>query len=216
MRWVRDYIPQQAGQSKLYREALIITLGGNIVLAISKAIVAYLSGSVALYSDAANSVSDVVYSLLMVLGLWMAQRPPDISHPQGHSRFEPLIGLVVTASMAFAGFEAARASINRFIEGGMAVMPIVGRLRVLRSWGGIMDMSMDGSPIIDKTSIDGLYLNAGWCYGGFKATPAAGLTFAHLIARDEPHDTARAYRLDRFATGRMIDEKGMGNQPNLH
>jgi len=123
MRWVRDYVPQQAGQSKLYREALIITLGGNIVLAISKAIVAYLSGSVALYSDAANSISDVVYSLLMVLGLWMAQRPPDISHPQGHSRFEPLIGLVVTASMAFAGFEAARASITRFLEGGMAVDP---------------------------------------------------------------------------------------------
>lgn len=102
------------------------------------------------------------------------------------------------------------------LEGGMALMPRIGRVRLLRSWGGIMDMSMDGSPIIDKTSIDGLYLNAGWCYGGFKATPAAGLTFAHLIARDEPHDTARAYRLDRFATGRMIDEKGMGNQPNLH
>ncbi len=102
------------------------------------------------------------------------------------------------------------------LEGGMALMPRIGRVRLLRSWGGIMDMSMDGSPIIDKTPIDSLYLNAGWCYGGFKATPAAGLTFAHLIARDEPHDTARAYRLDRFATGRMIDEKGMGNQPNLH
>lgn len=102
------------------------------------------------------------------------------------------------------------------LEGGMALMPRIGRVRLLRSWGGIMDMSMDGSPIIDKTPVDGLYLNAGWCYGGFKATPASGLTFAHLIAREEPHDTARAYRLDRFETGRMIDEKGMGNQPNLH
>ena len=102
------------------------------------------------------------------------------------------------------------------LEGGMALMPRIGRVRLLRSWGGIMDMSMDGSPIIDKTPVGGLYLNAGWCYGGFKATPASGLCFAHLIARDEPHEVGRAYRLDRFRTGHMIDEKGMGNQPNLH
>ena len=102
------------------------------------------------------------------------------------------------------------------LEGGMALMPRIGRVRLLRSWGGIMDMSMDGSPIIDKTPVNGLYLNAGWCYGGFKATPASGLCFAHFIARDEPHEIGRAYRLDRFRTGRMIDEKGMGNQPNLH
>ena len=102
------------------------------------------------------------------------------------------------------------------LEGGMALMPRIGRVRLLRSWGGIMDMSMDGSPIIDKTPVGGLYLNAGWCYGGFKATPASGLCFAHLIARDEPLEIGRAFRLDRFRTGRMIDEKGMGNQPNLH
>lgn len=101
-------------------------------------------------------------------------------------------------------------------EGGMAVMPMIGRMRLLRQWGGIMDMSMDGSPIIDKTPIDGLYLNGGWCYGGFKATPASGWCFAHLIARDEPHKTGAAYRLDRFATGLLIDEKGQGAQPNLH
>ena len=101
-------------------------------------------------------------------------------------------------------------------EGGMALIPAIGRVRMLRSWGGIMDMSMDGSPIIDKTPIDGLYLNAGWCYGGFKATPASGWCFAHLLARDEPHEVARDYRLDRFATGRLLDEKGVGAQPNLH
>jgi methylglutamate dehydrogenase subunit A len=101
-------------------------------------------------------------------------------------------------------------------ESAMALMPMLGRLRVLRSWGGIMDMSMDGSPIIDLTPVQGLYLNSGWCYGGFKATPASGLCFAHLIARDAPHDAAAAYRLDRFATGRLIDEKGAGAQPNLH
>jgi heterotetrameric sarcosine oxidase beta subunit len=101
-------------------------------------------------------------------------------------------------------------------EGGMALMPMIGRLRMLRSWGGVMDMSMDGSPIIDRSPIDGLYLNAGWCYGGFKATPASGWCFAHLLARDEPHPVAAAFRLDRFATGRVIDEKGQGAQPNLH
>jgi sarcosine oxidase subunit beta len=101
-------------------------------------------------------------------------------------------------------------------EGGMAIIPALGRIRLLRSWGGIMDMSMDGSPIIDRTPLDGLYLNAGWCYGGFKATPASGWCFAHLLARDEAHQVARAYRLDRFASGRVIDEKGVGAQPNLH
>src|SRR4051794_7323244 len=108
------------------------------------------------------------------------------------------------------------ATIEDVMEGGMALWPGLGRLRLLRHWGGIMDMSMDGSPIIDRTDIGGLYLNAGWCYGGFKATPAAGLCFAHLIARDEPHADAAAFRLDRFATGHLIDEKGMGAQPNLH
>ncbi|MBY5986991.1 sarcosine oxidase subunit beta family protein [Roseovarius atlanticus] len=101
-------------------------------------------------------------------------------------------------------------------ESGMAIMPMIGRARLLRSWGGVMDMSMDGSPFIDKTHIDGLYFNGGWCYGGFKATPASGFCYAHLLARDEPHPTATQMRLDRFMTGNLIDEKGMGNQPNLH
>ncbi|AHI24051.1 sarcosine oxidase subunit beta [Komagataeibacter xylinus] len=101
-------------------------------------------------------------------------------------------------------------------EGGMALMPRIGRVRLLRHWAGLMDMTMDGSPIIDRTPVGNLYLNAGWCYGGFKATPASGLCFAHLIARDEPHPVAAAYRLDRFGRGAVIDEKGMGAQPNLH
>ncbi|WP_170513661.1 sarcosine oxidase subunit beta family protein [Ruegeria atlantica] len=101
-------------------------------------------------------------------------------------------------------------------EGGVALMPMIGRARLLRMWGGVMDMSMDGSPIIDRTPVEGLYFNGGWCYGGFKATPASGHCFAHLLAKDEPHPVATAYRLDRFQTGRMIDEKGVGNQPNLH
>jgi methylglutamate dehydrogenase subunit A len=101
-------------------------------------------------------------------------------------------------------------------EGGMAIMPMIGRARLLRSWGGVVDMSMDGSPIIDRTPVEGLYLNGGWCYGGFKATPAAGRCFAHLLATGAPHDTAAAYRFDRFERGHLIDEKGAGAQPNLH
>src|SRR5512136_831182 len=122
MRWVRDYKPQPA-VGKLYSRALWITVGGNVFLAALKAIAAYLSGSIALYADAANSISDVLYSLLMVLGLWMAQRPPDLSHPQGHSRYEPLVGLMVSFSMAFAGYEAGRASLERFLAGGIAIEP---------------------------------------------------------------------------------------------
>ena len=101
-------------------------------------------------------------------------------------------------------------------EGVMAIMPMLGRARLLRMWGGVMDMSMDGSPFIDKTDIEGLYFNGGWCYGGFKATPASGYCTAHLLARDEPHETATAFRLDRFRRGEIIDEKGVGAQPNLH
>jgi len=106
--------------------------------------------------------------------------------------------------------------IEDVMEAGMGLWPGLGRVRMLRHWGGIMDMSMDGSPIIDFTPVEGLYLNSGWCYGGFKATPASGFCFAHLIATGAPHPVASAYRLDRFATGRLIDEKGAGAQPNLH
>ena len=122
MRWVRDYKPQPQERT-WYRQALGITLLGNLLLVSIKALAAYLSGSVALYSDAANSASDLAYSLLMVLGLWVAQRPPDLTHPQGHSRFEPLVGMLVVFSMTLAGIEAMRASYLRFAAGGMAVEP---------------------------------------------------------------------------------------------
>ena len=95
----------------------------------------------------------------------------------------------------------------------LAMFPNLGRLRLLRAWGGIMDMTMDGSPIICTGPIDGLYLNAGWCYGGFKATPASGWCFAWTIARDEPHPLNAAFRLDRFREGRLLDERGAGPVP---
>ncbi len=120
MQLVRDFKPQQDHQ-KLYNQAVWITLGGNILLAGGKALVAYISGSAAIYSDAANSISDVVYSLLLVLGLYVATRPPDISHPQGHSRFEPLTGLIVTVSMFFASYAAGSNAIQRYLAGGEAI-----------------------------------------------------------------------------------------------
>ncbi len=108
------------------------------------------------------------------------------------------------------------ATVEHVMEEGVTMIPGLSRVRVLRSWGGVMDMSMDGSPIISRTPIDNLYLNAGWCYGGFKATPASGWCFAHLIAKNETHPAARFLRLDRFERGFPIDEHGAGPQPNLH
>ncbi|HEY8275646.1 MAG TPA: sarcosine oxidase subunit beta family protein [Methyloceanibacter sp.] len=101
-------------------------------------------------------------------------------------------------------------------EGGLALFPNLARLRILRNWAGLLDMTMDGSPIFDKTGIEGFYLNCGWNYGGFKATPASGEAFAHLIAKDEPSDLIKPFRLDRYARGALLDEKGMGAQTNLH
>jgi cation diffusion facilitator family transporter len=119
---VRNIKPDpQAKRS--FRKALIITLAGNALLATGKAYASWLTGSAALYADAANSVSDVLYSLLMILGLWLAMQPPDISHPQGHSRFEPLVGLAIAASMTIAGYEAGRTAIMRMISGGAAIDP---------------------------------------------------------------------------------------------
>jgi sarcosine oxidase subunit beta len=128
-------------------------------------------------------------------------------------------GLVFGGSIDMYNSYAQRGNlpiVEEVCEEGVALFPCLSRVRMLRSWGGIMDMSMDGSPIIDRTPVDGLYLNAGWCYGGFKATPASGWCFAHLLATDQPHAVATAYRLDRFATGRLIDENGSGAHPNKH
>ncbi|MBO6580819.1 MAG: sarcosine oxidase subunit beta family protein [Thalassospira sp.] len=108
------------------------------------------------------------------------------------------------------------ACVEHVAEAGMAMIPALSRVRILRSWGGIMDMSMDGSPIMDRTHLANLYFNGGWCYGGFKATPASGYCFAHLLATDTPHETATAFRMDRFARGYLLDEKGVGAQANLH
>ncbi|KHQ51437.1 sarcosine oxidase subunit beta family protein [Mameliella alba] len=129
-------------------------------------------------------------------------------------------GLVFGGDLDFYASYAARGNLpmqEHVMEAAMTLMPMIGKARVLRSWGGIMDMSPDGSPIIDRTGIDGLYLNCGWCYGGFKAVPGSGFSFAHLIAQDRHHEPAARFRLDRFSTGRgIMDEEGTGAQHNLH
>ncbi len=128
-------------------------------------------------------------------------------------------GLVFGGDIDFYASYAARGNLpmaEHVMEAAMTLMPMIGRARVLRSWGGIMDMSPDGSPIIDRTPVEGLYLNCGWNYGGFKAVPASGWCLAHLMATGESHEVARRFRLDRFATGHLLDEEGTGSQHNLH
>jgi sarcosine oxidase subunit beta len=98
----------------------------------------------------------------------------------------------------------------------LALFPGLARVRMLRSWGGVCDMSMDGSPIITAGPLPGMYLNCGWCYGGFKATPASGWCFAYTIAKDEPHEFNAPFTLDRFSRGTVIDDKGQGPTPRMH
>jgi len=95
--------------------------------------------------------------------------------------------------------------VHDVMQAAVSVFPMLSRLRLLRHWGGIMDMSMDGSPIICKAPIEGLYLNCGWCYGGFKATPGSGWVFAHTIAQDRPHELNQAFSLQRFERAYTID-----------
>ncbi len=129
-------------------------------------------------------------------------------------------GLVFGGDLDFYASYAARGNLpmkEHVMEAAMALMPMIGKARVLRSWGGIMDMTPDGSPIIDKTHIEGLFVDCGWCYGGFKAVPGSGFSLAHLIATGQHHAPAAKFRLDRFRTGvGIMDEEGTGAQHNLH
>lgn len=129
-------------------------------------------------------------------------------------------GLVFGGDLDFYASYAQRGNLpmkEHVMEAGMTLMPMIGEAKVLRSWGGIMDMTPDGSPIIDKSHIDGLFVNCGWCYGGFKAVPGSGSVFSHLMATGTHHSEATGFRLDRFRTGvGIIDEEGTGSQHNLH
>ena len=132
MQWTRDYKPNPE-RERAYRTALIITLAANILLAVGKGIATYFTGSIALYADTANSISDVIYSLALVGALYIVLQPPDLSHPQGHARFEPLVGLVVALMMGIAGYEAMRSSVGRFIAGGTRIEPGLPTLVLLAS-----------------------------------------------------------------------------------
>ena len=101
-------------------------------------------------------------------------------------------------------------------EAAMSILPCLGRVRLLRHWSGVMDMTMDGSFFICKTPINNLYLNAGWNYGGFKASPASGWYFADLIANNRPHEIIKNHDLKRFEKGINLDERGAGPDPKLH
>lgn len=106
--------------------------------------------------------------------------------------------------------------IEHVTSGAIEMFPNLSRLKWMRQWAGVMDMTMDGSPIIGKTPVPGLFLNGGWSYGGFKATPGSGWCFAHTLATGEPHALNAAFTLDRFDRAAAIDEKGPGPQPNAH
>jgi sarcosine oxidase subunit beta len=111
---------------------------------------------------------------------------------------------------------AARGRPDRIEEvAGQAIglMPALSRLRMLRCWAGTTDMSFDGAPIIGTTPVDDLFLNGGWCYGGFKATPGSGFLYADTLAKGRPHEIAAPFSLDRFAAGATIDEAGVGPAP---
>ncbi|GAB4296597.1 MAG: sarcosine oxidase subunit beta [Roseovarius sp.] len=129
-------------------------------------------------------------------------------------------GLVFGGNLDFYASYAQRGNLpmaEHVMEAAMALMPAIGRARVLRSWGGIMDMSPDGSPIIDCTHVEGLVINCGWCYGGFKAVPGSGWATAHLLATGRHHPSAAGFRLARFESGRgLMDEEGTGARHNLH
>jgi len=119
--------------------------------------------------------------------------------------------LVMGAGIDAFNSYAQRGSFH-IIEAQMAaaleLFPLFARLKMLRSWAGIVDVCPDASPIIGKLPVQGLYMNGGWGTGGFKATPGAGHVFAHTIARDEPHPLAAPFALDRFTTGALVDEHG--------
>ncbi|WP_214368635.1 sarcosine oxidase subunit beta family protein [Pseudonocardia sp. H11422] len=102
------------------------------------------------------------------------------------------------------GFHVIEAQMAAALE----LFPIFARAHVLRTWGGIVDVSPDASPIVGLSPVDGLLLNCGWGTGGFKATPGVGWCYAHTIARGEPHPLTAPFTLDRFTTGALVDEHG--------
>ena len=181
----------------------------------------------------ASKVAVVAAGHSSVLGDMAGLRMPIESHPLQALVSEPLKPVLDTVVMSNAvhgyvsqsdkGELVIGAGIDAYIgygqrgsfsiiEGNVAAIvelfPIFSRVRMLRQWGGIVDVCPDACPIISKTSLKGLYFNCGWGTGGFKATPGSGWVFAHTVAHDEPHVLNAAFNMERFTTGALIDEHG--------
>ena len=102
----------------------------------------------------------------------------------------------------------AETEIEHALQAIVELFPVFSRVRMLRLWGGIVDVAPDACPILSKTPVEGLYFNCGWGTGGFKATPGSGWVFAHTMAHDEAHQLNAPFSLERFATGALVDEHG--------
>ena len=120
---------------------------------------------------------------------------------------EMVIGAGIDSYISYSqrgGFDVIEDTLHAVVE----LFPMLSRLRMLRQWGGIVDVCPDASPIIGKTPVEGLFINCGWGTGGFKATPGSGNVFAHTVAKGEPHPLNAPFSLDRFSTGALVDEHG--------
>ena len=182
---------------------------------------------------AAGKVALVAAGHTSVLAEMVGLRLPVQSHPLQalvSVLLEPVLGCVVMSNAvhvyvsqadkgelvmgagidAYNGY-AQRGSfhvIEHQLAAAIELFPVFAHAKLLRTWGGIVDVCPDASPILSRTPIENLYLNCGWGTGGFKATPGSGWVFADLVARGEPGPLARPYALERFTTGALIDEHG--------
>lgn len=192
-----DDIPDHV--QRLYARASLVALFGNLFLLVAKAVVAHVSGSTAVYADAANSASDVVYCLFMGVGLWLSLQPADSSHPHGHRRIEPLVSMGIGLAMSLAGFEAARMGIRAWQAGpsqlssswAFAAILITAAIKAVMYVVTLRIARRTGSPALQASATDNLadVLASGMAFVGvglnrlgfLGADPLAGLCVAVWI-----------------------------------
>jgi sarcosine oxidase subunit beta len=182
---------------------------------------------------AAKKVASVTAANTSVIAAMVDLRLPIESHPLQAMVSEPVKPILNTVVMSGsvhvyvsqsdrgelvmgAGIESFNSyaqrsglgTIEDLIGACIELFPITSRLRMMRQWAGVVDVCPDASPIIGTTPVEGFYINGGWGTGGFKSTPGSGWAFADTIANGRPHPLAEPYALERFASGRLIDEHG--------